>query len=351
MRFKSKSTAGLVLASVLVLIIAGEVRRNTAETRTERQVYFWIRSMEWWDHGQTEEGNQMRLVRELRVLGPSGVKILERDLRFRPVRFEAARKIPILRKLFSTSNPAEEPQDIRHRAAYYLGALGSDARSAVLSLLELVDDPDDRVRFEVAFALGRIGVDTPEVRAVLEKLLAATSQDVKFSAAISLWSFDRENNEAIRRVENLITPNYISWPSICLIKLGSNAVVFAPRLKQALQESPKPLSRIQAIHAVWAMTRDKEFVFQKLAAITRALENPVSDKQAPGFTHAEDLAGYVVHSFDDEPEFRERMRLMLRAILNTPGSNAQPMARVYLQRFDELDRRQSEADASKQNGP
>lgn len=333
----------LVIAGAIALALGAavfvEMRRASREAQTRAAVYHWIRSMDWWDHRETEAANLRRQAAGLRSVGPGAVTTLERDLHYHPPLFRLSERIPFLQRFFPRPGPTDEPQEIRHRAAYCLAVLGSDARSAVPELLRSASDADDRVRFEVAFALGRIGVDTPEVRAALTRLLADPIRNVQFSAAISLWNLDRTNTTAIERVEKFISPKNLSWPSICLMKFGEDAKAFAPCLKQAIDGLPWSYCRIQAVHALWLMTGDRQFVLEELASVANALQTPGAANSTTGWTDAEEVVGYVASKLDDEKEFRDRARPMLQRILADTHSSARNMARVYLGRFDELDKR------------
>ncbi|HXT38613.1 MAG TPA: HEAT repeat domain-containing protein, partial [Candidatus Angelobacter sp.] len=244
----------LVLTGATALILGAvvfvQVRRASREARTRAEVYYWIRSFDSWDRNQTETANQHRQLEGLRSVGAGAVTTLERDLHYRPALSRLSEKIPFLQRFLPQPGPTDEPQEVRHRAAYFLGALGPAAKAAVPELLPLLSDSDGRVRFETAFALGRIGADTPEVRTALTKMLMDPVKEVRFSAAISLWSFDRTNTTATSRVEQLISTNNLSWPSISLMKFGENARVFAPDLKRAINGTPWSYSRIQAVHAL-----------------------------------------------------------------------------------------------------
>lgn len=339
-------TTALILGAVVFV----QVRRASSEARTRARVYYWIRSMDWWDHGQTEAVNLRRQLEGLRSVGAGAVTTLEHDLHHRSPLSRLSDKIPFLQRFLPQPGPTDEPQEVRHRAAYFLGALGPVAKVAIPGLLELFSDSDGRIRFEAAFALGRIGADTPEVRAALTKMLADPIKDVRFSAAISLWSFERPNAAAASRVEQLISTNYLSWPSICLMKFGEDARTFAPGLKRAINGTPWSYSRIQAVHALWLMTRDRQFVLDELASVANALEKGGPASLTTGWTGAEEVVGYVVSKLDDEKEFRDRVRPMLQTILGDTHSSARNMARVYLQRFDELDKRETRENKDGPNG-
>lgn len=339
---RSRTKWLLVLAALLLLFLGGgvfvEARRTSQEAEMRAEVYYWTRSVDWWDHTRTEAENFRRRVEGLRSLGDRGLVILERDLQYNPTRLRLLEKIPFLQRILPQPDPGDEPQLVRYRAVHFLGMLGPEAKSAVSELLRLVSDSDARVRCEVAFALGQIGVDSSAVRAALMKMLTDSSIDVQFSAAVSLWNYNRTDPPTIHRVEKMISSAYLSWPSICLKKLGSDASIFAPTLARAIDGIPWSRSRIQAVHALWSMTGDKQLVFAEFESLAKALESPGGTHPASGWTDAEEVVGYAVSNLDDDKEFRDRLRPLLRTILENHSSKARKMAEGYLRRFDELDR-------------
>jgi hypothetical protein len=350
---KSRTKWLLVLAAILLLILGGgvfvEIRHASREAEMRAEVYHWIRSMDWWDHTRTEAENLRRQVEGLRSLGGRGLVILERDLHYNPARLRLLEKIPFLQRLLPQPYRADEPQEVRQRAVYFLGMLGPGAKSAVSELLPLVSDSDARVRFEVAFALGQIGVDSSAVRAALIKMLADSSKDVQFSAAVSLWAIDRADPTTIHRVEKLLSAANLSWPSICLKRVGADASIFAPTLARAIDGMPWSYSRIQAVHALWSMTGDKQLVFAEFESLAKALKIPGGTNPDSGWTDAEVVVGYTVSKLDDDKEFRDRLRPLLQTILENHSSEARKMAEVYLKRFNELDHR--DVQQAQPNGP
>ncbi len=59
----------LVLAAILLLILSAsvfvEIRRASREAKMRAEVYYWIRSMDWWDRCGTEAEDLRRRVEGL----------------------------------------------------------------------------------------------------------------------------------------------------------------------------------------------------------------------------------------------------------------------------------------------
>ena len=331
----------LALLSLLMLglFVMIETQRAARAAEMRARVNYWIRGMDWWIQSDTEAENQRRQVEGLRSLGDTALKVLERDLQYDPKHPGVLRRIPIINRLLPQPPYVDEPEEVRHRAAWFLGQLGTNAVSSVPRLLVLAQDDNARVRDGVAMSLGQIGVDSPKVRKVLAAMAGETNAAVTFTASLSLWNLDRSDSEAAQRVTSLISTANLSHASIRLIRLGSDAEVFAPTLLEALRNTESSYPRIQTVHAYWLLTGDKPFVLGELKALTGILEEAERSNPGLGRLEVERLAGYCASKLDDEREFRDQVRSMLGIILQQPRSNAHRMAEVCLERFEVLDHR------------
>src|SRR5205823_5605181 len=125
---KSRTKWLLVLTAILLLFVGVgvfiEIQRASRDAEMQVAVYRWIRSMDWWDHSRTEAENLRRQVEGLRSLGGGGLSILERDLHYNPSRLRLLERIPFLQRYLPRPDRVEEPQEVRHRAVYFLGMLG-----------------------------------------------------------------------------------------------------------------------------------------------------------------------------------------------------------------------------------
>lgn len=335
-----------ILLLGLSAAIAFQIHSAT-KSRAARAAVYYLLGMEWWDGTETPEENERRRIEGLKSLGRMAVETLRRDLHYDPVRPKLLARFPKLHWLIPAVEAADSPNEVRHRAAYYLGRLGTPANDAIPDLLPLMSDSDGRVRFEVAFTLGRLGVNSLEVRRALEGMLTDTDRDARFSAAISLWRLDRSNPVHFERVKAMISPEYLSWPSICMKNIGPDAAVFGPALRISLSQVGWSMSRAQAVQAVWFTEGDKPFVLSELASLeVQAITNPGATNSSSGRTDAENNIASITLLLLDQREFRDRIRPMLRSILENPGSMAHRFSEVYLKRFDDLDLRESGAPGS-----
>lgn len=337
---KARTRWIVVLTSFLIVlgaVLAIQLRRASQSAAMEAEVYYWIKSMEWRDRNRTESENQRRQLAGLRALGDRALIILERDLKYHPPVTKLLERIPFLQRFAQQPAFPGQEQEIRHRAVHFLGMLGADASRSAPKLLQIVSDSNEWVRYELALTLGRIGGDSPEVRAALTDMLADPSKNVQFSSAISLWSFARADPANIERVKEMITSGYLSWPSLCLMKFGEDARIFAPDLAQAIIGIPWSRVRAQGVHALWEITGNKQNVLAELESLAKALEGPATTDAVTGWTAAEDAVGHLVIHLRDDKEFRTQARPLLQTIRKNPNSQAHGLAELFLRKFDELD--------------
>lgn len=296
--------------------------------------------MDWWDKSGTEAENERRKLEGLRALGSAAVEVLRQDLQYNPALIRLLQRFPSLQRFLGGPGPADEPNEIRHRAIYHLGRLGQPAQSAVPDVARLASDPDGRIRSEVAFTLGLLRVDSPVARSSLEALRNDRDPQVRFSAGIALWNLDRTNPTLMDQVCGLITTNNLSWPSTCLKHLGSEAAGFAPTLRKILVQSEWSVGRVQAVQAVWSMQGDPDFVIPQISAFeSQVLQIPGTSLDSSRWT--EEVSEWIAMTnyFMDDRRFRDRMRPMLRRISGNPRSLADDYAVMYLRKLDKLDRR------------
>ena len=81
--------------------------------------------------------------------------------------------------------------EIRRAGAFAAKAMGSDAAPATLTLIELLDDPEYRVRFRAIQALGAIGMHAKQAEHELEKLLDDDDERIRKAARDALKMIKR----------------------------------------------------------------------------------------------------------------------------------------------------------------
>ena len=331
-----------VLALVLGVAVGTLFRRVSRNRAARAAVHQWIGTIDWWDRNGTVAENERRQLEALRGLGSTAVDVLRQDLQFDPAWMRLLQRFPVLQRFVGGPGPTDEPNEIRHRAIFHLGRLGPAALTAVPDVARLASDPDGRIRSEVAFTLGLLRSPSPLARTTLEALRTDADRDARFAAMLALWNLDRTNSTLLRQIAALITTNNLSWPSICLGYLGPDAAPFAPTLRRAMLQSEWSMARAQALRALWLVEGDQASVLSQLAGLEAEL--PRSHGTTPtsrGLSPAESSVAHLTEYLMDEREFRSRIRPMLRQIRDNPESRAQRFATIYLQKFDELDRRGS----------
>lgn len=330
-------TAIALLVGAAVGLQLQRVHRKRA---ARAAVHHWIGTTDWWDRNATEAENERRKLEALRAMGDAAVDVLRQDLQYDPTWMRLLQRFPALERLPGRSGPKDDPNEVRHRAIYHLGRLGQPAHAAVPDVAQLASDSDGRILSEVAFTLGLLRVGSPVALRALQALQKDPEGQVRFAATIALWNLDRTNRALMEQVSRLITTNNLSWPSICLKHLGPEAADFAPHLREVLLQSEWSVARAQAVQAVWSMDGDPDFVIAQIAALqAQVLQDPGAAHSGNRWTKAEQNVASMTQCFIDQREFREHLRPMLRRILDNPGSQAHRFATVYLQKFDQLDRR------------
>src|SRR5882672_9885961 len=226
----SPSKATRVLFGLLLLLVgaAGWWLLTPHERVYQgRPVSAWVRQLSITRTGQTNE-----VLDVLLDIGPDCLAPLVNELRLRdnflsttwqkywpklPASLSGALPKPLLR--------AER----RAAAAWALGQIGLAARSVTPSLVEALDDPDDRVRGEAAQALRFVGAKSPEVIAALARRLGDKQGSMAGPrAAQALWDMAPESQAALSKLIPLLNiPDYAGLGALCLQELGplaSNAV-------------------------------------------------------------------------------------------------------------------------------
>lgn len=324
---------------ILGTVIAFRTHRASQDTALQEKVYYWIRSMDWWDRNLTESENVKRRLDGLRTMGDDALTVLERDLNYHPSAWRILNRIPFLQPFAPEPLAAEQAQETRQRAVHFLGALGSNAIRSLPKLLQVIPEAGDSVRLEFASTLGLIGVGSPQVCAALTNLLADPSPEVRFSSALSLWQLDRSSATNVNRVRSFINPNYLSWPSMRLREMGKDATVFVPDLRKAIDGMPWSQGRIAAVDAIWRIAGDRQLVLSELDSLKIELEHPTKTNRLTGWTQGENDVGYAAAKLSGEPEFSKRLRPMLEWIRQNKNSRARRMAEGRLREFDGLDGR------------
>ncbi len=148
----------------------------------------------------------------------------------------------------------------RREAAVALGEIGPTARSAapvIAALLEqaLSNASSSRLRYPVArlaLALASVG-HTPEAAVpLLEPLVASSNVLERVPALIALWNRQPTNATLREQITAHLSPTN-ALPAVgILARLGTNAAVFAPQMRE-LTRHPQPFIRAQAARFLRAL--------------------------------------------------------------------------------------------------
>ncbi|HEY9296801.1 MAG TPA: HEAT repeat domain-containing protein [Phormidium sp.] len=160
-----------------------------------------------------------------------------------PNKLDRLETVKELRKMGSSAIPALiaalQEKQIRGGAAFALGAIGAEAKTAIPQLIELLKDEDEQVRLDAAVALRRIG--SPAVSALVEALKDQNLL-VRRGATFALAGIGAEAKSTIPVLIEMLSDNDEQTrlnASIALRGIGTTAT---PALTEGLQHK-NPLIR------------------------------------------------------------------------------------------------------------
>lgn len=173
--------------------------------------------------------------------------------------------VPAVPHLITLAGDARRPASERHAAAIALGLLGPASRPAapvVTSLLSAAaskeGEPVSRgYVVSLTFALASLG-ETPDAAVpLLRELARHTDEWQRVPALIALWNWEPDDPELQAGVRNVLVstnPNPTRAALTILTRLGTNAAVFAPRIR-GLTNHPNPVIRAQAARCLQALSQ------------------------------------------------------------------------------------------------
>ncbi len=174
---------------------------------------------------------------------------------------EAKDAVPKLIQLLDSSNDRD-----RHGAISALGQIGSEAKDAVPKLIQLLDSKDDFERSEAASALGGIG---SEARSAVPKLiqLLDSSNDSRFTRSyfFALGGIGSEARSAVPKLIQLLDLPNADVPLVAdtLGSIGPEARSAVPKLIQLL-DSPNADDRYAAASALGKFGSESKNAVPKL---------------------------------------------------------------------------------------
>ncbi len=132
-----------------------------------------------------------------------------------------------------------EDAQVRLRAAYQLGEIGSLEDNAIEALIRATEDPDPRVRTVAAFALGKVGPGTNHLVSALAAGLGDENWGVRYAAARALGSIGAQAQTALPtlldRLESDADENVRYAAAQAIASIGPTLDAL-DRLKRALRD-------------------------------------------------------------------------------------------------------------------
>ncbi len=214
-------------------------------------------------------GTAAEAVRKLVNLGPAAVPSLTQGLwadsdtrraciaMLGMIGADARSAVPSLVRMLNDDN-----LEIRGGAARALGFIG--AHSAIPALTKLLDDKFPLVRLTAAESLISLGASAETVLPVLTKALKSERQDENYAAARLLGELGPEAAPAVPVINNALAgadPLLVARLADALGRVGPGAKDAAPALKTRVSDDKNPMIyHVPATLAVWRITRDLDVV-------------------------------------------------------------------------------------------
>jgi hypothetical protein len=168
------------------------------------------------------------------------------------------------------SNFLRDPDPgVRESAGFMIIDYRKQARPALASLIETVNDPNRQTRLFAIWTLGLIGAEAKAAVPVLESCLE--DKEVRVDAAFALWRIDRQTNVALRILPEAILRNGDAAYELGM--LGPAAMEVVPALINATAQSENNV-RFSACDALWKI--DPKQVAIIVGALTELLKDPRS---------------------------------------------------------------------------
>ncbi len=224
-------------------------------------------------------------ISELGKIGEPAIPALIEALRDRNllVRRSAAQ---ILVRIGSPAIPALvkalKNSGVRVRAAYTLGNIGAETKTAVPQLIVLLKDSDVDVRVSAAYALRNIGAEAKTALPQLVSLLKDSNANVRRSAASALGSIGAKAKTALPQLVSLLkdsNANVRSSVASALGSIGFEAKTAVPQLVPLLKDSDANV-RISAAFALGSIGFEAKNAVPQLVFLLKDSEANVRDSAA-----------------------------------------------------------------------
>jgi HEAT repeat protein len=172
--------------------------------------------------------------------------------------------------------------DVRVRAAYTLGNIGAETKTAVPQLIVLLKNSDVDVRVSAAYALRNIGAEAKAALPQLVPLLKDSNANVRRSAASALGSIGAKAKTALPQLVPLLkdsNANVRGSVASALGSIGAEAKTAVPQLVPLLKDSDANV-RISAAFALGSIGAEAKNAVPYLVSLIKDSEANVRDSAA-----------------------------------------------------------------------
>ncbi|WP_293351950.1 MULTISPECIES: HEAT repeat domain-containing protein [unclassified Microcoleus] len=172
--------------------------------------------------------------------------------------------------------------DVRVRAAYTLGNIGAETKTAVPQLIVLLKNSDVDVRISAAYALRNIGAEAKAALPQLVPLLKDSNANVRRSAASALGSIGAKAKTALPQLVPLLkdsNANVRGSVASALGSIGFEAKTAVPQLVPLLKDSDGNV-RISAAFALGSIGAEAKNAVPHLVSLIKDSEANVRDSAA-----------------------------------------------------------------------
>ena len=162
---------------------------------------------------------------------------------------------------------------MRHAAATALRNIGSDAKDAASSLVNLVrNEKNTELRSLAAEALGRIGPEAKIAVPALREAMAGLNPFAKVAAALALWRINSGDEEALQELVRLLgdhDSNVRHYAAMALKEIGPQARTAVAALMDCLSDDNDDLTQGGAAAALGAIGPEAKEAVPALIKLTQ----------------------------------------------------------------------------------
>jgi len=213
---------------------------------------------------------------------------------------DAKNLIPQLLQLFRDEN-----SDVRKAAAWAVGQMESEAKDLIPQLLQLFRDEDSRLSSTAAIAVGNLGSEVKELISQLQQLFRDENSDVREAAAIAVGDMGSEAKELIPQLLQLLRDedsDVREAAAEAVGDMGSEAKELIPQLLQLLKDE-NWIVRDEAADAVGEMVSEAKELIPQLLQLLKDENSDVREAAADAVgnlgSEAKELIPQLLQLFRD----------------------------------------------------